>query len=150
MRKKNLLFFFALVSALCFSKSLYAQQRIWGVSFSGELFSMRTDGSDVQSTNSFVHDAMFGHHAIGFTKLRHPNRFYHEELVFATGASPDPRGEGDQYGAINMITRSGIQQMSYNQYLMVNAVHGMTDSEEVNAVYAPNVSIDGKWRGIVA
>ncbi len=81
----------ALLCTWCFVADTYAQQRLWGVSVNGELFSMNADGSDVISASAFGVE-QFGSDVAGFSESHDQYPDIPTNLVFTTRNSQDWRG----------------------------------------------------------
>jgi uncharacterized repeat protein (TIGR03803 family) len=125
-----------LMLLLCFSVT-QAQERLWGVSSSGALFSMNRDGSDYQSVNAFS-DALYGYDVGGLLPLSNG------EVMITTTAST-----ADGYGAYNKITAQGLSQLYFVDYMQGDASRGLVQGDNGKVYTGLNSVLYNKLTGIV-
>jgi uncharacterized repeat protein (TIGR03803 family) len=121
---------------LCFSVTR-AQERLWGVSSSGALFSMNLDGSDYQSVSAFS-DPPYGYDIGGLLTLSNG------EVMVTTTAST-----AEAYGAYSKITAQGLLKLYLVDYMQGDASRGLVQGDN-GKVYAPLANVlYGKLGGFV-
>ena len=123
---------------LCFSVT-QAQERLWGVSSSGMLFSMNPDGSDPQSVTGFS-AAIYGYNISGFLELSNG-----EVMVTTEQTTVE-----EEYGAHSKITAHGLSRLYFIDYVQgYGAGRGLVQGDN-GKVYTPSTHvIYAKLDGIV-
>lgn len=124
----------------------HAQQRLWGVSVNGELFSMNADGSDFISASSFGVDE-YGYNVSGFSESGYQDPNIPTNLVFTTKNSNDWSGV-EEYGKVVRIEPSGLKKSNYFRSPQNGSSHGITDGE-YGAMHTALIGSDNKWAGFI-
>ncbi len=128
---------------LCLALSFYAraQERLWAVAKSGDLYSMNLDGSDVFSKGFFT-KLDFGVNVGAFGIVKNASVFNGHAYL---GTRQTSFSDGD--GVISLLGPTGLTKLYNPQYLQGRAVDGIVDGPD--GLFFPSTDVYGKWHGII-